>query len=188
MSTTSAKPAGPSSSFSAGAGNRGSAGGRRPVSEGRSRPHFRPSAMPDSGGVRPAVVPDLWGRCDGGGELRQLRYFLQVVGLGIKGKARAEAKRWNLGAEPQISRLEGKLAKRLLQRMAAGVVPTDAGNAFWRQEQLAIRKADDAIHCRPCRQCASAISISSFTLKKARRATRRRWSIPASSTYPCCSR
>ena len=45
----------------------------------------------------------------------------------------------------QISRLEGELATRLLQRTSKGVLPTDAGLAFWRQAQLALRHADHAV-------------------------------------------
>ncbi len=45
----------------------------------------------------------------------------------------------------QISRLEGELSTRLLQRSSTGVVPTDAGLAFLQQAQLALRHADDAV-------------------------------------------
>lgn len=44
----------------------------------------------------------------------------------------------------QISRLESELSTRLLQRSSTGVVPTDAGIAFFRQAQLALRHIDEA--------------------------------------------
>lgn len=45
----------------------------------------------------------------------------------------------------QISRLESELATRLLQRSQSGARATDAGLAFYKQAQLALRHADDAV-------------------------------------------
>lgn len=45
----------------------------------------------------------------------------------------------------QISRLEGELCTRLLQRKSTGVTPTDAGVAFLHQARLALRHADAAV-------------------------------------------
>ncbi|CAG9178737.1 LysR family transcriptional regulator [Cupriavidus pinatubonensis] len=92
-------------------------------------------------------------------ELRQLRYFLQVVELGSMGKA---AQKLNVGTSAlsqQISRLEGELATRLLQRTSAGVVPTDAGLAFWRQAQLAVRHADDAVRAAQLARLSGHVSV-----------------------------
>lgn len=77
-------------------------------------------------------------------ELRQLRYFLSVVEHGSMGKAALELGVVTSALSQQISRLEGELSTRLLQRTSGGVVPTDAGLAFWRQAQLALRHIDDA--------------------------------------------
>lgn len=77
-------------------------------------------------------------------ELRQLRYFLSVVEHGSMGKAALELGLVTSALSQQISRLEGELSTRLLQRTSVGVVPTDAGLAFWRQAQLALRHIDDA--------------------------------------------
>ncbi|WP_025596651.1 LysR family transcriptional regulator [Burkholderia sp. WSM2230] len=77
-------------------------------------------------------------------ELRQLRYFLSVVEHGSMGKAALELGLVTSALSQQISRLEGELSTRLLQRTSTGVVPTDAGLAFWRQAQLALRHIDDA--------------------------------------------
>ncbi|WP_392393221.1 LysR family transcriptional regulator [Paraburkholderia caledonica] len=77
-------------------------------------------------------------------ELRQLRYFLSVVKHGSMGKAALELGVVTSALSQQISRLEGELSTRLLQRTSSGVVPTDAGLAFWRQAQLALRHIDDA--------------------------------------------
>ncbi len=92
-------------------------------------------------------------------ELRQLRYFVRVVELGSITRA-AES----LGVVPsalsqQISRLEGELATRLLQRGAGGARPTDAGLAFWRQAQLALRHADDAARAAQQARLSGHVSI-----------------------------
>ncbi|TDN67361.1 LysR family transcriptional regulator [Paraburkholderia sp. BL10I2N1] len=78
-------------------------------------------------------------------ELRQLRYFVCVVEHGSMGKAALELGVATSALSQQISRLESELSTRLLQRTSSGVVPTDAGLAFWRQAQLALRHADDAV-------------------------------------------
>ncbi|MEI2416459.1 LysR family transcriptional regulator [Orrella sp. JC864] len=77
-------------------------------------------------------------------ELRQLRYFIRVVELGSMGRAALEAGLATSALSQQISRLEGELSTRLLHRSSTGVTPTDAGLAFLRQAQLAIRHADAA--------------------------------------------
>ncbi|HTK02390.1 MAG TPA: LysR family transcriptional regulator [Bordetella sp.] len=77
-------------------------------------------------------------------ELRQLRAFARIVELGSMGRAAAELGVVTSALSQQISRLESELATRLLQRTSTGVVPTDAGRAFLRQAQLAIRHADAA--------------------------------------------
>lgn len=77
-------------------------------------------------------------------ELRQFRYFVRVVELGSMGRAAADLGVHTSALSQQISRLEGELATRLLQRTAAGALPTDAGMAFFHQAQLALRHADDA--------------------------------------------
>ncbi|MEJ7929331.1 LysR family transcriptional regulator [Ramlibacter sp. AN1015] len=77
-------------------------------------------------------------------ELRQLRYFVRVVELGSFSQAAASLGVVTSALSQQIARLEGELATRLLTRSSTGVQPTDAGVAFWRQAQLALRHADDA--------------------------------------------
>jgi LysR family tcuABC transcriptional regulator len=77
-------------------------------------------------------------------ELRQLRYFVRAVELGSMGRAAADLGTVTSTLSQQISRLESELCTRLLQRTAAGVVPTDAGLAFMRQAQLALRNVADA--------------------------------------------
>ena len=66
-------------------------------------------------------------------ELRQLRYFVKVVEQGSFSQAAAALGVVTSALSQQISRLEGELSTRLLQRTSKGVLPTDAGLAFWRQ-------------------------------------------------------
>jgi len=78
-------------------------------------------------------------------ELRQLRYFVRVVDLGSMGRAAQDLGVVTSALSQQLSRLEGELSTRLLQRTAIGTRPTDAGMAFYKQAQLALRHADDAV-------------------------------------------
>lgn len=78
-------------------------------------------------------------------ELRQLRYFVRVVELGSMGRAAHELGVVTSALSQQISRLEGELSTRLLQRTSTGVIATQAGMAFMRQAQLALRHAEGAV-------------------------------------------
>jgi len=63
-------------------------------------------------------------------ELRQLRYFVRIVELGSMGRAALDLQMVQSALSQQISRLEGELSTRLLQRTSKGTVPTEAGLAF----------------------------------------------------------
>lgn len=92
-------------------------------------------------------------------ELRQLRYFVRVVELGSMGRAAADLGVVTSALSQQISRLEGELATRLLVRCASGVTPTDAGLAFLRQAQLALRHADDAVRAAQQQRLSGHVSV-----------------------------
>lgn len=92
-------------------------------------------------------------------ELRQLRYFVRVVELGSMGRAAADLGVVTSALSQQISRLEGELSTRLLQRSPTGVVPTEAGIAFWRQAQLALRHADEAARAAQQQRLAGQVSV-----------------------------
>ena len=53
-------------------------------------------------------------------ELRQLRYFVRTVELGSMGRAALDLGMVQSALSQQISRLEGELSTRLLQRTAKG--------------------------------------------------------------------
>jgi len=92
-------------------------------------------------------------------ELRQLRYFVHVVELGSMGQAAQRLGVVTSALSQQISRLESELSTRLLQRTSSGVVPTDAGLAFWRQAQLALRHADDAARAARTARLSGHVSV-----------------------------
>ena len=92
-------------------------------------------------------------------ELRQLRYFVKVCELGSMGRAALELGLATSALSQQISRLEGELSTRLLQRKTTGVQPTDAGMAFWQQAQLTLRHADDAIRAAQTARLSGHVNI-----------------------------
>jgi LysR family tcuABC transcriptional regulator len=92
-------------------------------------------------------------------EIRQLRYFTCVVEAGSMGKAARELGVVTSALSQQISRLESELATRLLQRTGTGVVPTDAGLAFFRQAQLALRHVDEAARAAQQARLSGHVSV-----------------------------
>jgi LysR family tcuABC transcriptional regulator len=92
-------------------------------------------------------------------ELRQLRYFVRVVELGSMGKAAADLGVVTSALSQQISRLEGELSTRLLQRSSTGVTPTDAGVAFLHQAQLTLRHADEAVRAAQQARLSGHVSV-----------------------------
>ena len=91
-------------------------------------------------------------------ELRQMRYFVQVVELGSMSRAAQALGVVQSALSQQISRLEGELATRLLQRTSKGVLPTEAGLAFFREAQLCLRHAEQSV--RAARQARLSGSVS----------------------------
>lgn len=92
-------------------------------------------------------------------ELRQLRYFVRVAELGSMGRAAADLGVVTSALSQQISRLEGELATRLLQRKGSGVVPTEAGSAFLQQAQLTLRHAEQAVQAAQRQRLAGQVSV-----------------------------
>lgn len=92
-------------------------------------------------------------------ELRQLRYFARVVELGSMSRAALELGVVQSALSQQIGRLEGELATRLLQRSRTGVTPTEAGLAFFREAQLTIRHADQAMRAAREARLSGSVSV-----------------------------
>ena len=92
-------------------------------------------------------------------ELRQLRTFVRIVELGSMGRAAIDLGMVQSALSQQISRLEGELCTRLLQRTAKGAVPTEAGMAFFREAQLALRHADQAARAAQQARLTGSVSV-----------------------------
>ncbi len=78
-------------------------------------------------------------------DLRQLRYFAQIVESGSLSKA----SRCLFVAQPalsqQIAKLEEEVGKPLLQRSSRGVTPTDNGLALYHHARFMLRQLDQAL-------------------------------------------
>lgn len=116
------------------------------------------------GGGSRAIMPGIT-MCDDkqhrrlGLELRQLRYFVRVVELGSMGRAAIDLDLVQSALSQQISRLESELSTRLLQRTPRGVVPTDAGAAFFREAQLTLRHAAQAARAAQEARLSGTVSV-----------------------------
>jgi LysR family transcriptional regulator, regulatory protein for tcuABC len=92
-------------------------------------------------------------------ELRQMRYFVRVVELGSISRAALDLQLVQSALSQQIGRLEGELATRLLRRTSKGVIPTEAGLAFFREAQLALRHADQAMRAAHESRLTGSVSV-----------------------------
>ncbi len=92
-------------------------------------------------------------------ELRQLRYFVRVVELGSISRAAADLSLVQSALSQQITRLESELSTRLLQRSPQGVVPTEAGLAFFREAQLTLRHAEQAVRSAQQARLTGTVSV-----------------------------
>jgi LysR family transcriptional regulator, regulatory protein for tcuABC len=92
-------------------------------------------------------------------EIRQMRYFVQVVEAGSIGRAAKELGLVGSALSQQLTRLESELSTRLLHRSATGVQPTDAGLAFYKHAQLALRHTDAAAQSARHARLAGHVSV-----------------------------
>lgn len=92
-------------------------------------------------------------------ELRQLRYFVRVVESGSMSRAAIDLDVVQSALSQQIGRLESELSTRLLQRSSKGVAPTEAGLAFFREAQLALRHVDEAARSAQQSRLSGSVSV-----------------------------
>ncbi len=92
-------------------------------------------------------------------ELRQLRYLVRVIELGSISRAALDLELVQSALSQQISRLEGELSTRLLQRSSKGVTPTEAGLAFFREAQLVLRHAEQAVRSAQESRLSGSVSV-----------------------------
>lgn len=92
-------------------------------------------------------------------ELRQLRYFVKVLEVGSISRAALDLDLVQSALSQQITRLEGELSTRLLQRTPQGVTPTEAGVAFFREAQLTLRHAEQAVRSAQQARLTGTVSV-----------------------------
>src|SRR6218665_671369 len=92
-------------------------------------------------------------------ELRQLRYFVCIVEAGSMSRAALALDMVQSALSQQVSRLEGELSTRLLQRTPQGVTPTEAGLAFFREPKPTLRHADQAVRSAQQARLSGSVSI-----------------------------
>ena len=92
-------------------------------------------------------------------ELRQLRYFVRVVECGSMSRAAIDLDIVQSPHTQQITRLDGELYTRLLHRTPRGVAPTEAGVAFFREAQLTLRHAEQAVRAAQQARLSGSVTV-----------------------------
>jgi LysR family transcriptional regulator, regulatory protein for tcuABC len=78
-------------------------------------------------------------------DLRQLRYFVQIVESGSLSKASRQVFVAQPALSSQMARLEDEVGKPLLIRSARGVTPTANGEALYHHAKFLLRQVDEAV-------------------------------------------
>ena len=78
-------------------------------------------------------------------DMRQLRYFVQIVESGSLAKASRQLFIAQPALSQQRARLEGEVGKSLLVRSSRGVVPTENGEALYHHAKFMLRQLDQAV-------------------------------------------
>ncbi len=89
-------------------------------------------------------------------DMRQLRYFVQIVESGSLAKASRQLFIAQPALSQQMARLEDEVGKALLVRSSRGVVPTENGEALYHHAKFMLRQLDQAVSV--ARQDTAALS------------------------------
>lgn len=89
-------------------------------------------------------------------DMRQLRYFVQIVESGSLAKASRQLFIAQPALSQQMARLEDEVGKALLVRSSRGVVPTENGEALYHHAKFMLRQLDQAVSV--ARQDTAAVS------------------------------
>ncbi len=89
-------------------------------------------------------------------DMRQLRYFVQIVESGSLAKASRQLYIAQPALSQHIARLEEEVGKSLLVRSSRGVAPTDNGMALYHHAKFMLRQLDQAVSV--ARQDTAALS------------------------------
>lgn len=89
-------------------------------------------------------------------DMRQLRYFVQIVESGSLAKASRQLFIAQPALSQQMARLEDEVGKPLLLRSSRGVSPTENGEALYHHAKFMLRQLDQAVSV--ARQETAALS------------------------------
>lgn len=89
-------------------------------------------------------------------DMRQLRYFVQIVESGSLAKASRQLYIAQPALSQQMARLEDEVGKALLLRSSRGVTPTDNGEALYHHAKFMLRQLEQAVSV--ARQDSAAVS------------------------------
>jgi len=78
-------------------------------------------------------------------DLRQLRYFTQIVESGSLSRASRQLFIAQPALSQQLGKLEGEVGKPLLNRSSRGVTPTDNGLALYHHARFMLRQLEQAL-------------------------------------------
>lgn len=78
-------------------------------------------------------------------DMRQLKYFVQIVESGSLSKASRQLFIAQPALSQQMARLEDEVGKPLLVRSSRGVKPTDNGEALYHHARFVLRQLDQAV-------------------------------------------
>ncbi len=78
-------------------------------------------------------------------DLRQLRYFAQIVESGSLSKASRQLFIAQPALSQQLSKLEEEVGKPLLTRSSRGIAPTESGLALYHHARFMLRQLDQAL-------------------------------------------
>jgi LysR family transcriptional regulator, regulatory protein for tcuABC len=78
-------------------------------------------------------------------DMRQLRYFVQIVESGSLAKASRQLFIAQPALSQQMARLEDEIGKPLLVRSSRGVAPTDNGEALYHHAKFMLRQLEQAV-------------------------------------------
>ena len=89
-------------------------------------------------------------------DMRQLKYFVQIVESGSLAKASRQLFIAQPALSQQMARLEDEVGKSLLVRSSRGVAPTENGEALYHHAKFMLRQMDQAVAV--ARQETAAVS------------------------------
>jgi LysR family transcriptional regulator, regulatory protein for tcuABC len=78
-------------------------------------------------------------------DIRQLRYFVQIVECGSLSKASRQLYVAQPALSQQLAKLEDQIGKPLLHRSSKGVTPTENGQALYHHARFMLRQLDQAL-------------------------------------------